>query len=133
MEVAKYAVSLGVVVSTAVTLQVVRARLIDAADRHVEAAVAGAPSETAPASSSSVKIDNFNFQPKELHVGIGTKVTWQNADDVPHTATSKDDPQAFDSGVIDTDDKYSFTFTKPGKYTYYCKVHPHMTGVVIVK
>ena len=81
----------------------------------------------------SVKIDNFKFDPKELHVAAGTKVTWQNADDVPHTATSKDDPQLFDSGALDTDEKYSFTFSKPGTYTYYCKVHPHMTGVVIVK
>jgi plastocyanin len=81
----------------------------------------------------SVKIENFAFLPKELDIAIGATVTWQNADDVPHTATSKDDPQVFDSGPLDTDDKFSFTFNKPGKYTYYCKVHPHMTGVVVVK
>jgi plastocyanin len=80
-----------------------------------------------------VRIDNFNFMPKELTVAVGTTVTWQNADDVPHTATSKDDPQTFDSGPLDTDDKFSFTFSKSGTYAYYCKVHPHMTGVVIVK
>ena len=68
-----------------------------------------------------------------LEIAVGTTVTWQNADDVPHTATSKDDPQVFDSGPLDTDEKFSFTFAKPGKYAYYCKVHPHMTGVVIVK
>jgi plastocyanin len=83
--------------------------------------------------TASVKIDNFTFEPKELDIAAGTTVTWQNADDVPHTATSKDDPQVFDSGPLDTDDKFSFTFSKPGKYAYYCKVHPHMTGVVIVK
>ena len=81
----------------------------------------------------SVKIENFAFEPRELDIAVGTTVTWQNADDVPHTATSKDDPQVFDSGPLDTDDKFSFIFKKPGKYTYYCKVHPHMTGVVIVK
>ena len=81
----------------------------------------------------TVKIDNFTFKPKELDISVGTTVTWQNADDVPHTATSKDDPQVFDSGPLDTDDKFSFIFKKPGKYTYYCKVHTHMTGVVIVK
>jgi plastocyanin len=80
-----------------------------------------------------VKIDNFNFDPKELNITAGTVVTWQNADDVPHTATSKDDPQLFDSGPLDTDEKYSFTFSKAGKYTYYCKVHPHMTAVIVVK
>jgi plastocyanin len=83
--------------------------------------------------TATVKIDNFEFEPKELNVAVGTTVTWQNADDVPHTATSKDDPQTFDSGALDTDEKFSFTFTKPGTYTYYCKVHTHMTGVVIVK
>ena len=81
----------------------------------------------------TVKIENFAFLPKELNIAAGTTVTWQNADDVPHTATSKDDPQVFDSGPLDTDDKFSFTFSKPGKYAYYCKVHPHMTGVVVVK
>lgn len=83
--------------------------------------------------TASVKIDNFTFEPKELDIAVGTTVTWQNADDAPHTATSKDDPQVFDSGALDTDDKFSFTFSKPGKYAYYCKVHPHMTGVVVVK
>jgi plastocyanin len=96
----------------------------------------GAPMASAPApqpAAVSVKIDNFTFQPKELEIAVGTTVTWKNADDVPHTATSKGKPQVFDSGALDTDDKFSFTFSKPGKYTYYCKVHPHMTGVVIVK
>jgi len=90
---------------------------------------------TQPASQApvTVKIENFAFLPKELDIAAGTTVTWQNADDVPHTATSKDDPQVFDSGPLDTDDKFSFTFSKPGRYAYYCKVHPHMTGVVVVK
>jgi plastocyanin len=83
--------------------------------------------------AGTVKIENFAFEPKEMDIAVGTTVTWQNADDVPHTATSKDDPQVFDSGPLDTDDKFSFTFNKPGKYAYYCKVHPHMTGVVVVK
>jgi plastocyanin len=84
-------------------------------------------------SSASVKIENFAFEPKELDVAVGATVTWQNADDVPHTATSRGDPQVFDSGPLDTDDTFSFTFSKPGKFTYYCKVHPHMTGVIVVK
>jgi plastocyanin len=83
--------------------------------------------------TATVKIDNFAYQPGDLVVAVGTIVTWQNMDDVPHTATSKDDPQVFDSGPLDTDDKFSFTFKKPGKYAYYCKVHPHMTGTVTVK
>jgi plastocyanin len=92
-----------------------------------------AQAAAAQAAAVSVKIDNFKFEPKELNITVGTTVTWTNVDDVPHTATSKDDPQTFDSGALDTDEKFSFTFTKPGKYPYFCKVHPHMTGVVTVK
>jgi plastocyanin len=88
---------------------------------------------TSQSAVANVKIDNFSFEPKELTVAAGTTVTWLNVDDVPHTATSKGDPQTFDSGALDTDDKFSFTFSKPGTYTYYCKVHPHMTGVITVK
>jgi len=101
------------------------------------------PSESAkPATPASqptsqpsvvVKIENFAFEPKVLEISAGTTVTWRNIDDVPHTATSSDDPQTFDSGALDTDDKFSCTFKKPGKYSYYCKVHPHMTGVIAVK
>jgi plastocyanin len=116
------------IVSTIIAVQVFKTRAVTNSALHA-AAVAAPTSQSAV----SVKIDNFVFQPKELVIRAGTTVTWQNADDVPHTATSKDDPQTFDSGALDTDDKFSFTFNKPGKYTYYCKVHTHMTGVVIVK
>ena len=81
--------------------------------------------------ATEVKIDNFSFGPAELKVPVGTTVTWTNRDDIPHTAVSTD--KTFKSKVLDTDEKFSFTFSKPGKYTYYCKVHPHMTGVVVVK
>jgi len=107
---------------------------------HIFCATSSGPALAAlPASQpttqpmANVKIENFTFEPRELQITVGTTVTWQNADDVPHTATSKDDPQTFDSGALDTDDKFSFTFSKPGKYAYYCKVHPHMQGVVTVK
>lgn len=80
-----------------------------------------------------VAIDNFHFTPDRLEVAVGTTVTWVNHDDVPHTATSSNDPPAFDSKALDTDDHFSFTFTRPGVYRYYCKVHTHMTGTVVVK
>jgi plastocyanin len=85
------------------------------------------------AASATVQIDNFNFTPKELTIKPGTTVTWVNNDDVPHTATAEGDTPLFDSKALDTDDKYSFTFTQPGTYHYYCKVHPHMRGTIIVK
>jgi plastocyanin len=81
----------------------------------------------------TIKIDNFRFTPKELTVPIGATVTWVNDDDVPHTATSKSDPPAFDSKALDTDQTFSFKFTRPGTYKYFCKLHTHMTGTVIVK
>ena len=85
------------------------------------------------AMTSEVKIDNFSFSPQALTVAVGTTVTWTNRDDIPHTVVSTDDPKAFKSKVLDTDEKFSFTFTKPGSYAYFCSVHPKMTGKVTVQ
>ena len=84
-------------------------------------------------STVEVKIDNFSFGPATLTVPIGTTVTWINRDDIPHTVVSSEDPKAFKSKVLDTDEKFSFTFTKAGTYPYFCSVHPKMTGKVIVQ
>ena len=92
----------------------------------------GASPTTAPA-EQVVKIDNFTFDPPTLTVVRGTKVTWLNHDDVPHTATSSASPKAFDSKALDTDEKFSFVFTTPGKYAYFCAIHPHMTATIVVK
>ena len=79
-----------------------------------------------------VSIDNFTFNPPTLTVKAGTTVTWANKDDIPHgIAASKN---AFKrSAALDTDDKYSFTFTTPGSYQYFCYLHPHMTGTIVVE
>ncbi len=87
----------------------------------------------APAEPNQVVIDNFRFSPRTLTVAAGTRVTWVNRDDVPHTATGSRRPRAFDSGTLDTDGRFSFVFATPGTYDYFCAVHPHMTGQVIVK
>lgn len=79
----------------------------------------------------SVTIDNFSFTPKEITVSKGTTVTWINHDDVPHTIVSTD--KKFKSTALDTDEKFSFTFSDSGAYGYFCSVHPVMTGKVIVK
>jgi plastocyanin len=57
----------------------------------------------------------------------------QESVQMPHTATSTKKPRLFDSGTLDTDDKFSRVFTAPGTYEYFCAVHPHMTGQIIVK
>jgi len=85
------------------------------------------------AMASEVKIDNFSFTPVNLTVTVGTTVTWTNRDDIPHTVVSTDDPKAFKSKVLDTDERFSFTFSKPGSYAYFCSVHPKMTGKVTVQ
>jgi plastocyanin len=86
----------------------------------------------APASAEevAVKIGNFTFGPQDLKVKAGTTVTWTNEDDIPHTVVS---PTVFRSKVMDTDGTFSFTFTIPGTYKYFCSLHPHMTGIVIVE
>ena len=78
-----------------------------------------------------VKIDNFSFGPATITVPAGTTVTWTNRDDIPHTVVSDD--KIFKSKVLDTDEKFSFTFSKPGTYPYFCSVHPKMTGKVVVQ
>ncbi len=78
-----------------------------------------------------VKIDNFSFTPQVLTIKAGVSVTWTNKDDVPHTVVST--TKKFASGVLDTDDRFLFTFNEPGTYDYYCSIHPHMTGRVVVQ
>jgi plastocyanin len=96
---------------------------------------AGSKNFTASAQQKSatteVKIDNFSFGPVDLTVPTGTTVTWTNRDDIPHTVVSTD--KVFKSKVLDTDEKFSFTFTKAGSYPYFCSIHPKMTGKVVVQ
>ena|SRR5215471_4698919 len=80
--------------------------------------------------TNSVVIDNFSFTPQTLVVPAGTKVTWINRDDVPHTVVGVD--KQFKSRPLDTDESFSFTFTAPGTNTYFCSIHAHMTGTVVV-
>ena len=81
--------------------------------------------------NNEVKIDNFSFTPATLTVAPGTTVTWTNRDDIPHTVVSDD--KIFKSKVLDTDEKFSYTFTKPGTYPYFCSVHPKMTAKIVVR
>ena len=78
-----------------------------------------------------ITIDNFTFSPKELTVAVGTTVKWVNHDDVPHLVVENN--KTFRSKALDTDDSYSYTFTSAGTFDYFCALHPHMVGQVIVK
>jgi plastocyanin len=92
---------------------------------------AATPQENA-AKRIEIKIDNFSFGPMTLTVDSGTTVTWINDDDVPHTVVS-DDTTTFKSPALDTGEKFSYTFTKPGKYPYFCSVHPKMMAEIVVR
>src|SRR3981081_4333832 len=78
-----------------------------------------------------ITIDNFTFSPKELTIAVGRTVKWVNHDDIPHTIVEK--KTSFRSKALDTDDSYSFTFASAGEVEYFCGLHPHMVGKVIVK
>ena len=78
-----------------------------------------------------VTIDNFTFTSPELTVAVGTTVKWVNHDDIPHNVINKD--KVFRSKALDTDDSYSFTFASAGTFDYFCGLHPHMQGKIIVK
>ena len=84
------------------------------------------------AAPNEVTIDNFSFLPQTLTVPVGTKVIWINRDDVPHTVVSVD-KKAIVSPALDTDEKFSYTFSASGTNDYYCSVHPHMKGKIIAQ
>ena len=95
---------------------------------------AGSPGSSAKApepATAEVKVDNFSFGPATLTVTVGTTVSWTNRDDIPHTIVSTE--KVFKSKVLDTDEKFSYTFTKAGSYPYFCSIHPKMTGSVVVQ
>jgi len=79
-----------------------------------------------------VVIDNFSFSPKTFTAPVGATVTWTNHDSAPHVVTSADD-QFKKSPVLKTGQRFSNTFATTGTYSYFCSIHPRMTGKIIVK
>jgi len=101
------------------------ARAVPAKPAMAKAAVA------AGAAAANVQIGNFTFKNQIITVRPGTTVTWSNDDDIPHTVVANNN--MFRSKVLDSGDKFSFTFAKTGQFPYFCSLHPHMTGTIIVK
>jgi plastocyanin len=94
---------------------------------------AHSPVQQAAAPANAVVINDFTFGPATLTVAAGTKVVWTNDDADPHTVVSETDPKLFKSPPLDTGETFAFTFDKPGTYRYFCSVHPHMQGTVVVQ
>jgi amicyanin len=82
---------------------------------------------------AQVMVDNFTFSPAEITIAAGTRMTWTNRDDIPHTVTGRDEPRVMRSPALDTGDSYGVTFERPGTYRYFCTLHPHMQGKVVVQ
>jgi len=110
------------------TMAFVAALLGGAAGAGLAAAL---PSSAAEQAAAAVAIDNFTFNPQRITVKAGTAVTWTNNDDIPHAVAASD--RSFKSKVLDAGDSYTFTFVTPGNYQYFCSLHPHMTGTIVVE
>ena len=80
---------------------------------------------------SSVKIENFTFNPAEITIKPGTTVTWQNGDDIPHSIV--EDNAKFRSKALDTGETFSMAFANAAEIGYFCGLHPHMKGKIVVK
>lgn len=90
-----------------------------------------ARSAESKSSRMEVRVDNFSFAPETLSIPANSTITWVNKDDVPHVIASNDG--LFKSKALDTDDRYSYTFSKAGTYFYYCSIHPKMVGKIVVR
>lgn len=111
---------------------------INGSENHGQMHGNAAPKANTPPSANDqpangevrIVIENFVFSPAEVTVSQGTKVTWVNKDEAPHTATSVD--KKFNSGGLDTGDEYSFVFNEKGDYPYICTLHPQMKATIKV-
>jgi plastocyanin len=83
------------------------------------------------AKQTEIRVDNFTFAPDTITVPVNSTVTWVNKDDIPHVIASNDG--VFKSKALDTDQKYSYTFSKAGTYPYFCAIHPKMVGKIVVQ
>ena len=88
--------------------------------------------DSAAANKNTIEIKDFNFSPKTLTVKSGEKITWINRDEEPHTVVSVE-KQFKKSPPLDTDQEFTITVGAPGTYTYFCSVHPKMTGTIVVE
>ncbi len=91
-----------------------------------------APTSGPVAGGTEIVIEGFAFGPDVVTVPVGATVTWVNRENgVPHTTTSDDG--VWKSGTLSPGEGFSFTFDRPGTYTYFCSIHPNMKGTIVVQ
>jgi plastocyanin len=95
------------------------------------AAISNSPVRAEQPVAYEIAIKDFEFSPRTLTVRVGSKVTWTNKDEEPHKVVEVDN--AFTSQPLDTDNNFTFEFDTPGTYQYFCSLHPHMTGKIVVE
>ncbi|HEY8693745.1 MAG TPA: cupredoxin family copper-binding protein, partial [Chloroflexota bacterium] len=93
-------------------------------------AAASASVQAVPVTTNTVSIRGFDFKPAAITIPAGTTVTWTNKDIEQHTVTARD--KAFNSDVVNNDKTFAYTFSKAGSFEYFCLIHPHMVGTVVV-
>jgi plastocyanin len=113
------------------TLAIATVAILIAATAGRSTTAGTAAAQDKAAQESAIKIDNFSFSPATVTIHVGDTVSWTNHDDVPHTVVSED--KSFKSKTLDTDENFSYTFTKAGSYSYYCSIHPKMTAKIVVQ
>lgn len=120
---------LGIAVLTAIALMM----LVGFSPTQAQQSRPGGMLGTAPPPDPApeVLINDFSYTPVPLTVKVGTTVKWINHDDIPHTVDSTQGK--FKSGALDTDEKFEFRFTEAGEFPFYCRIHPKMTGKIIVQ
>ncbi len=84
-----------------------------------------------PVAEVNINIVDFRFDPAEVTVKVGTRVTWTEVGPTVHNTVSRD--KLWESPILNPGQKFSYTFTRPGTYEYLCTLHPEMVGKVIVK
>lgn len=100
--------------------------------KHMQSALCSLLLIALPTFAEDVRVDikEFMFAPVDLNIAIGTKVTWVNDDQIPHTVMETH--RAFHSAALDTNDSFSFEFDNPGTFEYFCALHPQMIGKIVV-
>jgi len=104
--------------------------MLSAAAAAVLLGAASLPATSSMRPSHTVAIKGFAFSPKTLTIAAGESVRFVNQDQEAHTVVA--DKGAFNSGGLDTSDSWTVKLQKPGKYSYFCSLHPYMKGTIVV-